>query len=70
MNEHAVERTEELYKIHIADLERQLAEAQQAIRIHLVEMDKLMSGPSTRERGMAIAAQMNTLRAILGEKGA
>ena len=50
-----------------ARLQTALEETQQAIRVHIVEMDKLMLGPTTKERGAAIANLVSDLQVILGE---
>ena len=47
-----------------------LEEARQAVRIHIVEMDEVMKGPATRERGMKIAALVSSLQdTILSKEG-
>jgi len=42
-----------------------LADLEQVIRVHIVEVDELMKGPATRERGMALAGMMGHLEAAI-----
>jgi len=50
------------WKALYADIRQQTAALRQAILEHIVEMDNLMKGPSTYERGRKIAASISALQ--------
>ena len=47
--------------------EQKLERLQQAVREHVADVDKIMKGPASYERGQKIARSIGTLEAALSE---